>query len=63
MFNYPTIDDQKKLAKQIAETLEGSNPNTSKYHKKKQNIHNQMNKDGYDSEAPQSPGYYSSSDY
>ena len=34
VFNYPTIDDQKKLAKTIAETLEGSNPATSKYHKK-----------------------------
>jgi hypothetical protein len=61
VFNYPTIDDQKKLAKQIADTLEGSNPNTSKYHKKKQNV--QTNRDGYDSEPPQSPGYYSSSDY
>ena len=42
VFNYPTINDQKKLAKTIADTLEGSNPTTSKYHKKKQNIRNQI---------------------
>lgn len=39
--NYPTINDQKRLAKTIADTLEGSNP-TSKYHKKKQVMRNQL---------------------
>jgi hypothetical protein len=56
VFNYPTIDDQKKLAKTIADTLEGSNP-TSKYHKKKQNLI-KLNRDGYESETPQSPNSY-----
>lgn len=55
--NYPTINDQKKLAKTIADTLEGSNPATSKYHKKKQNIQTQMNKDGYESEPPFAGSY------
>lgn len=59
MFNYPTIDDQKKLAKTIADTLEGSNPATSKYHKKKQNLLRQQaaRDGGYESEPLQSPGY------
>lgn len=58
--NYPTIDDQKKLAKSIAETLEGSNPATSKYHLKKQKFQKQTSRDGYESEGPQSAPYYSS---
>jgi hypothetical protein len=33
--NYPTIDDQKKLAREIASSLEGSDPDHSKYHKYK----------------------------
>ena len=48
------------MAKSIAQTLEGSNPLTSKYHKKKQNAYN---KEGYESEPPFSPaGYYSSNE-
>ncbi|RNA40650.1 actin cytoskeleton-regulatory complex PAN1-like, partial [Brachionus plicatilis] len=57
--NYPTIDDQKKLAKTIAETLEGSNPATSKYHLKKQKFQKQSSRDGYDSEGPRSAPHYS----
>ena len=34
-FNYPTVDDQKRLARVIANTLEGSDPDTSKFHKNK----------------------------
>ena len=56
VFNYPTIDEQKKLARSIAQTLEGSNPATSKYHKKKQNVYN---REDYESEVSPS-GYYSS---
>lgn len=49
--NYPTIDEQKRMAKSIAQSLEGSNPLTSKYHLKKQKIEQQMaKKDGYESE-------------
>ncbi len=39
------------MARSIANTLEGSNPETSKYHKKKQTIRNQFKSDGYDSET------------
>lgn len=39
------------MAKSIANTLEGSNPETSKYHKKKQTIRNQFKSDDYDSET------------
>jgi hypothetical protein len=49
--NYPTIDEQKNMAKTIAQSLENSNPQTSKYHLKKQKIEQQMaQKDGYESE-------------
>jgi hypothetical protein len=58
-FNYPTIDDQKKLAKTIACSLEGSDPSTAKFISKKK----QFNKDGYESETLQSPGFENQNDY
>ncbi len=55
---YPTINDQKKLARSIAATLEGSNT-ASKYHKKKETINRQLaaDDDEFDSQ-PQRNGYY-----
>jgi hypothetical protein len=41
--NYPTTNDQKRLARAIASTLEGSDPNTSKYHKYKKRQLNSQN--------------------
>ena len=68
VFNYPTINDQKKLAKSIADTLEGSNPATSKFHKKKQNLLKQVNEDsqqggGSYSMHSSGGGYYSGNEY
>lgn len=61
MFNYPTIDEQKKLAKTIACSLEGGDPATSKFHKKKQNNQKSFFRDGYESEAAiQTPSEYQS---
>ena len=42
------------------ETLEGSNPETSKYHLKKQKFQKQLSKDDYESEGAHSAPYYSS---
>ena len=55
---YPTINDQKKLARSIAATLEGSNAATSKYHKKKEIINRQYNAD--DDYETDSQSYYKS---
>ena len=57
VFNYPTINDQKRLAKTIADTLEGSNPATSKYHKKKELIRNQLGSKDYESDISESALY------
>lgn len=61
MYNYPTIDDQKKLAKTIACSLEGSDPSAAnnKFINKKK----QFNRDGYESENLQSPGNDFQNDY
>ncbi len=57
---YPTINQQKELARTIASTLEGSNAATSKYHKKKETINRQFNDEDNYEESLQSNGYYSS---
>ncbi len=53
---YPTINDQKKLARSIAATLEGSNT-ASKYHKKKETINRQLAADDEEYNT-QNSGYY-----
>jgi hypothetical protein len=61
-FKYPTINDQKKLARSIAETLEGSNVATSKYHKKKETLNRQFEEDDFEGES-QCGNFISQNDY
>ena len=62
-FKYPTVDDQKRLAKQIASTLEGSNPATSKYHKKKSRLVEPPPADDHDNHADDDVFRYPSNDH
>lgn len=61
---YPTINQQKELARTIAKTLEGSDAATSKYHKKKETINRQFNdrEETYEESQVhhQSNGFYAS---